>query len=145
MAMPGLPTGALALWVGVGDVLGVGDVFGVGDIARAGAVERVGELVRVGEIVLVGTIVRVGDMVEPAVGWREAGGGSVLAGTASVARTGPGQLSPAATATAAPSSAVTVKAPSERRTISRTRDPGTCYLPETPPDENLSDTLRIRR
>jgi hypothetical protein len=131
--MPGLPTGALALLVGVGEV------FGVGDIARAGAV------VRVGEIVLVGTIVRVGDMVEPAVGWREAGGGSVLAGTASVARTGPGQLSPAATATAAPSSAVTVKAPSERRTISRTRDPGTCYLPETPPDENLSDTLRIRR
>ena len=68
--MPGLPTGALALWVGVGDV------FGVGDIARAGAVERLGELGRVGEIVRVGTVVRVGDMVEPAVGWREPGGGS---------------------------------------------------------------------
>jgi hypothetical protein len=137
--MPGLPTGALALWVGVGDV------FGVGDIARAGAVERVGELVRVGEIVRVGTVVRVGDRVEPAVGWREAGDARVFAGTASVARTGPGQLSPAATATAAPSSAVTVKAPSERRTISRVRDPVTCHLPRDATSGNLSDTLRIRR
>src|SRR6476660_7323114 len=87
MAMPGLPTEALGLWVGVGD------------------------LCRFCEIVRVGTMLGAGDMVEPAAGWREAGGGRVLAGTASVARTGPGRLSPAATATAAPSSAVTVKAP----------------------------------
>jgi hypothetical protein len=105
MAMPGLPTEAQAL------CLGVGDVFRPRDIVR------------------VGTIVRVHEALGPAVDWREAGDGTALAGAPSVARTVPGQLSPAPTATAAPSRVVTVKAPTERRTISRARDPGTCHLP----------------
>jgi hypothetical protein len=127
MVMPGLPLGLLVLWVGVGDGFEVGGVL-------------VGEVFGAGEIVRVGTTARVGDALGPAVGWREAGDGTALAGALSVARTLPGQLSPAPTATAAPSKAVAVKAPSERRTISRTRDPGTCYLPETRPEENFFDT-----
>ena len=86
-AMPGTPTWPLLLWVGVGEGLGIGEVFGVGDGVW------LGDVVRDGDIVRVGTTVR---------------DGTPLAGTASVARTGPGQLSPEATATAAPSNAVTV-------------------------------------
>src|SRR6478735_2201838 len=36
MAMPGLPIGLLALWVGVGDVFGAGDIVRVGTTVRVG-------------------------------------------------------------------------------------------------------------
>jgi hypothetical protein len=117
MAMPGLPTGALALWVGFGDV------FGVGTIVR------------------VGTLGRAGEALGPAVGWCVAGDGAAGGGASSVARTVPGQLSPEATATAVPSSVITVRAPTERRTISRARNPVTCYLPRDATSGKTCPTL----
>jgi hypothetical protein len=53
----------------------------------------------------------------------------VLAGSRAEGAAEPGQVSPAPTATAAPSRAVRVNAPTERRTASRVRAPAMCHLP----------------
>ena len=70
-----------------------------------------GEVFGVGEIVRTGTLAGV-----PTTG----------------AAAEPGIVSPAPTATAAPSRLVTITAPIERRTTSRARDRGTCPLPRRP-------------
>ena len=104
MAMPGVPT-VRAMGRG-------GDVRGR-DRSAFGAVRWVGRMVRAGE----------------GLGWTRWVGAVPRSERRSRAHCAegaaePGQLSPAPTATAAPSRAVTVNAPTERRTVSRARDPG---------------------
>ena len=61
--------------------------------------------------------------------WLDAKDGTALAGWRAEGAAELGQVSPAPTTTAPPSKAVTVSAPTERRTASRARAPAMCHLP----------------
>ena len=108
MAMPGAPTVALGRAIGVDDVRGVGRIVRAGDGAGRTSVDWLGAR----------------DGTAPA-GWRAEGAAE------------PGHVSPAPTATAAPSRAVTVNAPTERRRASRARAPAMCHLPRDATVENF--------
>jgi hypothetical protein len=112
MAMPGAPTAALGRAIGVGDVRGVGRIVRAGDGAGRTIVDWLGAR----------------DATAPA-GWRAEGAAE------------PGHVSPAPTATAAPSRAVTVNAPTERRRASPARAPAMCHLPRDATAEKFRPTL----
>jgi hypothetical protein len=113
MAMPGAPTVALGRAIGVGDV-------------------RCGRIVRAGE-----------GLGRTSVDWLGAKDGTALPGGGSAeGAADPGHVSPAPTAMAAPSRAVTVNAPTERRTASRVRAPAMCHLPRDATVKRFRPTLR---
>ena len=111
MAMPGAPTASLGRAIGVGDVRGVGRIVRAGDGVGRTSVDWLG--------------VKEGTALAD---WRAEGAAEL------------GQVSPAPTKTAAPSRAVTVKAPTERRR-SRARAPAMCHLPRDATAEKFRPTL----
>ena len=89
----------------------------------------------VGAVRGVGRIVRAGDGVgRTSVDWL----GTALAGGRAEVAAELGHVSPAPAATAEPSRAVTVNAPTERRRASRARAPAMCHLPRDATPKNFA-------
>jgi hypothetical protein len=69
--------------------------------------------------------------------WLGAKDGTALAGVRAEGAAEPGHVSPAPTATAAPSRAVMVNAPTECRRASRVRAPAMCHPPRDAATEKI--------
>jgi hypothetical protein len=93
----------------------------------------------VGAVRGVGRIVRAGDGVgRTSLDWLDPEDGTVLAGGRPEVAAELGHVSPAPAATAEPSRAVTVNAPTERRRASRARAPAMCHLPRDATPKNFA-------